>query len=72
VPFALAVGLTEIPARLQDATIEFNTVLRSRSDNAGFHYQLGLALSSMPGKLPEAIEEIETVESIRRIPEPSA
>jgi len=57
-----------MPGRLPDAVIEFKTVLKSRPDDAGSHYQLGVTLSRMPGKLPEAIQEIETAERIQPDP----
>jgi protein O-mannosyl-transferase len=51
-----------------EAVGQLEAAVKIDPDDAGSHYQLGLALSRIPGKLPEAIQEIGTAARLRPDP----
>jgi Flp pilus assembly protein TadD len=53
---------------MPEAIVQLETAVRIDPDDAGSHYQLGIALSQMPGRLAEAIQEIEAAQRIRPDP----
>lgn len=54
---------------MSEAITHFRAALRTNPDYADAHYNLGVALSQMPGRLPEAITQIEAALRLKPDPE---
>jgi tetratricopeptide (TPR) repeat protein len=54
---------------MPDAIAEYEAALRIRPDYAEGHYNLGVVLSRIPGRLPEALSHLETALRLKPNPE---
>lgn len=65
-----ALGVVMVQAgRLPDAIDQFSTVVKLKPDSAVAQYNLGGALASVPGRIPEALQHLEEAERLRPAPQ---